>query len=228
MIVKQPDSCRIMTTDVSTSPTSANLRIDERGADGVHLDDLAAHDEAGEVEVVDRHVEEHAARAGDVLDRRRVVVAARDLDGPQVAELTARRGALHGLMAGVEASVEADLQQRAGVVDRRDRLVDRGEVERDRLLAERRLARPCRGDDQLGVGTGRRADRHRVGVALEHVVDRCERRHPESGGDVRGRGRNDVEDAVQRRAGNPIGDELGVHAADPATPEHCDTNGVSH
>ena len=86
----------------------------------------------------------------------------------------------------------------------------------------------ARGDDQLGVGIGLvQIATASTSLASTSSTD-AQRRHAESGGDVGGRGRNDVEHAVQRRAGNPIGDELGVHAADPATPEHADTNGVSH
>ena len=116
----------------------ADRRVDEGGADGgVDLDDVASGDEPGHVEVVDRHVEEHPAGAGEVGDRRRQPVAAGDLDEAQRAERSVGDGAADRLVGRVEAPVEADLQVRAGLVDGGERGVDGRQVERDRLLAER-------------------------------------------------------------------------------------------
>ena len=125
----------------------------------------------------------------EVGDRRRGRVAAGDLHEVQLAELAARRRRLHGAVRRVEAPVEADVQQGAGRLDRGERGVDLGEVERHRLLAERR--QPGRGDagDQLGVGVGAGADRHRVDVAGECLVDRRCRRDAERDTERRGRAR---------------------------------------
>ena len=57
---------------------------------------------------------------------------------PTVPSATAARDRRVG---GVEAAVEADLERHAGRLDGGQRAVDLGEVERDRLLAEDRLAR---------------------------------------------------------------------------------------
>ena len=94
-------------------------------------------------------------------------------------------GVAHGLVGRVEAAVEADLERHAGRLDRRQRAVDLGEVERDGLLAEDRLAGARRGADQLGVRVRARADRDRVDVgAREQLVD-ADGRHAELRGDRR-------------------------------------------
>ena len=78
------------------------------------------------------------------------------------------------LVGGVEAAVEADLQERSRLVDGGERGVDRRQVERDRLLAERRQPGLGGERDQLGVRVGARADGHGVDVR-QRVLQR--RRH---------------------------------------------------
>ena len=59
--------CRVIDGGVDV-PGLADARIDQHAPGGVDLGDLAAHQEAGHVEVVDGHVEEDPARDLDVFD----------------------------------------------------------------------------------------------------------------------------------------------------------------
>ena len=106
-----------------------------------------------------------------VRERRRRGVAARDPHEMRLADRAARDRVVHGLVRGVEAAVEADLERDARGLHLGQRAVDLGQVERHRLLAEDRLARPRGRGDQLGVRVGARADGDRVGVAGERLLD---------------------------------------------------------
>ena len=109
--------------------------------------------------------------------------------------------------------------------DRRERRVDRGEVERDRLLAEDRHAGRGGGADQLDVGVGGRADRHRVDAGGERVSDAVERRDTELGRRRRAAsGGDDVVHARRARAGDAPGQQFGVHPADAPASEHPDAH----
>ncbi len=121
----------------------ADRRVDQHRADGgVDLDDVAAGDEAGHVEVVDRHVEEHPAGAREVADRWRQAVAAGDLDEAERRRARRRPTAVaHRLVGRVEAPVETDLQERAGLVDGGERRVDR---RRGRARSASRRTSPAR------------------------------------------------------------------------------------
>ena len=143
----------------------ADGRIDPHPAGGVHLDRLAAGYEAGHVEVMDGHVAEDPARHLDVGDGRRVGVAAGDADQVHVAHITGSHPVAHVAVGGVEAPVESDLHADAGLGGRRDTPVDLGQVERQRLLDEGRLARGGHLDEQVDVGVGRTANSHRVHIA---------------------------------------------------------------
>jgi hypothetical protein len=81
-----------------------------------------------------------------------------------VTDLAAGHGVTHGAVRRVEAAVEPDLQRHAGVGDLRQGEVDGSEVERDRLLAEDRLAGPSGTADEGSMGLGGRADRDGVDV----------------------------------------------------------------
>ena len=75
----------------------ADRRIDQRGADRVHLDRLVAEQqEAGHVEIVDHHVAEQAARACDVAHRRRAGIARQDGDEFDLADLAVGEPLLQG------------------------------------------------------------------------------------------------------------------------------------
>ena len=172
-MVRQPFACTSVTTAVSTSPASPIAGSTRTRAARVDLDDLAAGHVARHVEVVDRHVEEQPAGR-----RGRSRAAAAPGRGWRCARAAARRprraatAARDGRVRGVEAAVEADLERHAGGLDRGQRAIDLGQVERHRLLAEDRLAGLGGRDDQVGVGVGRRADRDRVDVVgAEQLLD---------------------------------------------------------
>ena len=144
------------------------------------LRDLAAGDEAGHVEVVDRHVEEDPAGDEHVRERRWLGVAARDPHQVRLADGAGGHGSAHRRVRRVEAAVEADLERHAGVLDGAERAIHLVEVERHRLLAEDGLARLGRGEQQRRVGVGARADRDGVDVGRGEQLLGCrERAHPE-------------------------------------------------
>ena len=120
------------------------------------------------------------------------------------------------LMGGVETAVEADLERDAGARDLGERAVELLEVERDRLLAQDRLAGRRRAGDQVGMGGRARADRDSVDVlGSENVVDTDRDVHAELVGDrARGVGRG-VADGGERDTGHASGEQLRVHAPDP-------------
>ena len=109
----------------------------------------------------------------------------------------------------------------AGRLDRAQRAVDLGQLERDRLLAEDRLAGARGGHDQVGVGLGARADRHGVdGRVGEQLVDRRVRARADR---LRG-GRDGVVDGGESRARDLAVEQVGVHAPDPADADHADAH----
>ena len=152
----------------------ADPRVDAYRAAGEHLGHRALHHVVRHVEVVDDHVKEDAAADGDVLGRWGGGVAAGDPQDVQVADRTVGHPVAHRLVPRVEAAVEADHERDARLLDGRQRAVHLREVEADRLLAEDRLAGLGRRDDQVDVGVGARADRHRVDVVggQQLLIDR--------------------------------------------------------
>jgi hypothetical protein len=69
----------------------AIVRVGQHAAGGVHGRRVVVEDPAEDVEVVDQHVAEDAARALQVLDWRRARVAARDDQHLGRADLAAHR-----------------------------------------------------------------------------------------------------------------------------------------
>ena len=152
-------------------------RVDPNRALRVHLDDLAAGDVAGHVEVVHGHVEEDPAGHLDVADRRRGGVAAGDPHEVDRADHATGDGVAHRAVGRIEPAVEPDLQPGAGGGDGGEGPVDLGQVEGDRLLAEDRLAGAGGGDEQVDMGVGARADRDRVELGrAEQFLGRRRRR----------------------------------------------------
>ena len=125
-------------------------------------------------------------------------------------------------MRRVEAPVEADLERDARRVDRPERAIELDEIERHGLLAEHRLAGLGRRDQQLDVGVGARADRHRIEIAGEDLLHRGHRGHPELGRDVARDRLVGVEHRAERGAWHLVGDQLGVHAPDPPDADDAD------
>jgi hypothetical protein len=71
----------------------------------------------------------------------------------RLTDLTTHHRLAHTCEVGVEPPVEADLQFHSGLFHRRQRPIDLGEAMRDRLLAEDVLARLCRPDDEVRMGS---------------------------------------------------------------------------
>ena len=204
-------------------------RVDAGGAACEHLDDVTPGDESRHVEIVDRRVEEQAARVLQVCARWRVRVAARDPDEVKVADVARRDCIPDRLVPRVEAAVEPDLKQHSRLVDRGARAGDRPERERERLLAEDRLACGGSGEDQLHVGGGAGADRHCVHVARPDQLLRGGRhRRPERaphrlcGSGIR------VEHGRERQSRHAALEQLGMHPADPAGADDADPDRGRH
>src|SRR5690606_39662686 len=106
-----------------------DARIDPHGGARVDFLDLAAHQEADHVEVVDHHVHEDAARHFDVLDGRRRGIAADDVDQMHVAQLTALDRLAHAGVGRVEAPVEAHEELHARLLHRRQHPVYDRQIE---------------------------------------------------------------------------------------------------
>ena len=144
------------------------------GAVGVDLRDLLPRDVADRVEVVDVQVAEDSTRSRDeLLCRRRRVVGGGSND-EQVAERTRGDRFARGAIPRVEATLKADLDEDPGPLDLVEQVDDRGEVERDRLLAEGREAGRGRKPQQRCVPRRRGRDHERVYTGLD---DRCGRLH---------------------------------------------------
>ena len=199
----------------------AELGVHPYRAARVHLDDLALRDEARHVEVVDGHVEEDPARRAHVLDRRRRGIARGDADDLHLADLALGHGARHRGVRGVEAPVEADLERHAGGLDGGERAVHLGQVERDGLLAEDRLARLGGRDDQVRVRVGGRADGDGVHVRRGQQLLDAGRGHAEPPAHHARAVGVRVGDARDLRARHLPREQVGVHGADPADADHA-------
>ena len=200
----------------------ADGRINPYGTLGVHLDDLTAGYEASHVEVVDRHIVEHAARHLHVFNRRWFRVTARDLDHVQLTNIAIRDGLLHGGMGWVESSIESNLDRDAGSFDRGDSPIDFGQVQRHRLLQENCLA--CLGscDCEVDVGVGAGANRHRVDIARHDLFDRVGPVTADAVGHGLGAFGVNVIDRSDFEPVDLLGDDLGVHFSDASRTEHGD------
>ena len=136
-----------------------------------------AHEPAREIEIVNAHVEQHAAAAlrVRVLQTRPERIARRGLEHQRRADPPRLDLFLRGRITGVEATHESHLEEDAGSCDRLLHRRDFRQRERRRLLAERRLAALRRRDDQLAMRVGRADDHQRVDrrVVDERAPDPC-------------------------------------------------------
>ena len=144
----------------------------------------------------------------------------RGAEDEQVAEGAGRDGVVGCAIAGVEAALEADLNEDPCAVDLDQHVVHRLEVERDRLLAKRgqpsggsepqeRRVTSCRSRDQQCVDS--RADERRWCL---------DRPRPERGGDLESPSRVGVGDGERRHALEPL-QRPGMAGADPADADHA-------
>ncbi|MPM20020.1 hypothetical protein SDC9_66447 [bioreactor metagenome] len=198
------------------------LRVEVLAGRG-DLGDVTEEEPRG-VEVVDGHVLEDAAGLGEVRLRRGGRVAG---DDRQLLERADRALLDQGAGPGegrVEPAVEAEHHRDVGQVGELAlQLLGVGQLHRHRLLAQRGLAGPHRGEDVLDVQRGGGADHHRVDVlGGEHVGGiragpRAVRR-----GDRLGRGGHRVTDQGEGRC-RVRRDGAGVDLADTAGPDQSET-----
>ena len=94
-------------------------------------------------------------------------IATDDRHRMRVANFAALNRLLDTRMISVKTPIEADLQLYAGLIDRRQRLVDLRQIKGNRLFAEDLLARARRLDDEATMRIGRRADDDRVYIAAD-------------------------------------------------------------
>lgn len=191
-------------------------------AHGVDLDDVA-QEEAGHVEVVDRHVAEDAARDLDVLHRRGGGVAADDGQLLQGADAAVGHGRVDRGEGGVEAAVEAEHDGGRHGIELGAGGLDVLHVQGDRLLAQDRLA-GLGGREEVGdVQGGGRADDDGVDVRVgEDLLGLLARAGPVETGEVLGGRAHGVADEGELglRVG---GDGLGVDVADAAGADDGDS-----
>jgi hypothetical protein len=161
----------------------------------------------------------------EVAGVRRALVVRRGADRVDEAQLTGGDRGTQAPVCRVEPPLEAHLDRDSGrgLEPRElDGLVETG---RDRLLAEGREARPHAGEEDLGMGVGRRGDEQGVEVS------------PQEGVEVRGDRRTELgRDRGSRRRGRVEQDEVGdgrvgceglcVERADPAHANDSDAHGV--
>ncbi|KFG72951.1 hypothetical protein FM21_19080 [Streptomyces mutabilis] len=108
--------------------------------------------------------------------RGRRLVAGHRPGGVQSAEPPRPHRLARARVAGVEAPLEAHLQDRSGGLHLGDRLQRARHVQRDGLLAEHRQSRARGTADQLGVGRRRRGDHDGVDAPPEDLVHPGRRR----------------------------------------------------
>ena len=190
--------------------------------------DLFAQQEAGHVEIVDRHVAEDAAGAGDVVDRRRAGIAAEVMvtisTSPMVpASMAARTAPKCGSKRRLKPTISVALVSRTTL----RQALTRSRLEVDRLFAEDRLAGAGEGLDQVGMGVGRGADHHGVDVLRrEDLLDAADGAAVLVGNRLRGGGKG-IGHSDEFCIG-VAGDGLGVDLADAAGAQksESDSHGI--
>ena len=197
---------------VSTSPYSLEpCRLADRAV-RVDIDDLQSGHEANRIEVVDVEVAEDAAGLGDVRLRRRRGIVRRRAEDEELAERACGDRVVGGAVAGVEAPLESDLDERARPLDLPDQRVERCEVERDRLLAEGRQA-GTRGQGEQGRVPGRRGGDHEcVDSCLDERLGCLDCARTEIGRDLLRAGRVGVGDG---QALDAVESEQGARVEEP-------------
>ena len=95
---------------------------------------------------------------------------AREADQVELADRPRSHRLAGGAIAGVEAALEADLEEDAGPADELQGGVGCRQVERDRLLAEAGQAGLGGERDQVGVGGGGGGDGEGVDPGARQVV----------------------------------------------------------
>jgi hypothetical protein len=152
---------------------------------------------------------------GAVRRRRLVGVAGRRAEQHGLADSPGLDRLAQPAEGGVEAALEADLEDDAGTLAGFDRPVAAGQVRRERLLAEDVRAGGRRGLDHLRVRVGRRADDDAV-EPLELVGDAGADLLGELGRRLRSRIRDPLDGEAAARG------VRGVQAPDPPRTDNAD------
>ena len=162
----------------------SNCWIYHHAAGCEQLYDLAPHEIAGHVEVVDGHIKEDTTGDLEVLQRRGRRVTADNMQQLGFTDHTILHELLCPPKVTVETPVEAHHQPDTCVRHCLQRGVNTVKIQVDGLLAEDILARLCSGLDQICMGIGTRAHHHRLDlwvrdnphsilVDLRHTVGGC-------------------------------------------------------
>ena len=199
-------------------PRRADGGIDQHRGGGINLDRLLIQQVARHIEVVDHHVAEQPAGAGDVGERRRRRIAAGDREQLQPPDLTGPQPVVEGAGARSKRRLKPtiSLMLARATTSRHPRT--RAALRSNRFFAEYRLAGGGGAFDQVGMGGRGRADHHRIGG--EGCVQLDRRRAARGGEAFRGRAVH-IHHARQPR---PLvrGNVVGVDLPDPPGAEHGD------
>ncbi len=202
-----------MITEVSQSSALGEAVVEQDRRPGVDLLNLA-HEEAGDVEVVHRHVQERAAAGQQELEGRRVGVA-----GERAELLDAAQGArvdqlLRPDVAGIEAAHEPHLDGEPGLAPQVDDLRRVRQLLRDRLLGPDGLAGSQGGLDVRGVRRRRGVDDDGLDIGVVDGVERVGGRATRAREDAAGLGRIGVRVGDHDHVG--VRDRAQVADVDPA------------
>ena len=214
-----PARCRAQNdVDAVKIPQLADCRIRQHGCRRQHGFNLFPQQPARHVEVMDRHVAEYPARAGDVIGGRRAGITADDgdhFDRPDAARVN---GSLQRHEIRVEPAVEPDHQLALLGRNHFQAGLHAGQRQINRLFAEHGLAGADKPFDQVGMGVCGGADHHCVHIV--RPLDHLDRADVAAIGGFHGLGGrchrigNRDKPCIRRS-----GDSAGMHLADAASPE---------
>ena len=164
---------------------------------------LVVEDPAKDVEVVDQHVLEDAARDFDIGNRRRTRVAARHDQHLRFADLTLVDARLQRDERRIVAPLKADQAAHVRLRNGCGACACPIQREIDRFLAEDVLPGCGRLEDQVRVGVGRRSDHHGLNRRIAHRRVLIGHRCAESLGEARRGLCIHVDDVLEHDAGLP-------------------------
>ena len=201
----------------------ADGRVYQVAPRGIKLLDLVAGQKAGDIEVVDGHVQEDSARCLHVLGGRRFRIPAGDADQVGRADPAGSHRLPRLEKAGIEAPVESDLQLHFVVPNGLQGTIDLLQIQGQRLFAENVLSRRRGLSDQFGMSGRAGADDHRVdgGVLHNARLLLAGRGNPEIGGAALGGLQGNVHHGRQAGLGDAAGQIVRVDAPDAAGTEQA-------
>ena len=198
-------------------------RVYQGAPRGIELLDLVAGQVAGDVEVMDGHVQEDSTGGLHVLGGRRFGIPAGDADQVGRSDSAGSHGLPRLEKAGIETPVESDLQLHFVVPNGLQGAIDLLKIQGQRLLAEDVLSRRRRLPDQSGMSGRAGADDHRVdgGVLQNALGVRAGRGNPEIGGTALGSLQGDVHHGRQAGFRNAASQVVRVDAPDATGAEQA-------